>query len=252
MDANGEVIQTYSTKPNKEKNEQSLSAKQGLNRFLWNMRYPNAESFSGLVLWAGGTSGPAAIPGEYTAKLTVGKTSHDIKFEIVKDPRSRATDADFQAQLDFLLTLRDKLSETHLAIKKIRTTRDQVNAFASRMKKLSKNDKKLGERYKPVLEMIDGLVEKITAIEEELYQTKNQSPQDPLNFPIRLNNKLSALAGVVSTGDYPPTKQATEVYAEISGKIDVELKALNVIFDKEVSALNQQIQKLKVPAILVD
>jgi len=92
----------------------------------------------------------------------------------------------------------------------------------------------------------------MTAIEEKLYQTKNQSPQDPLNFPIRLNNKLSALAGVVATGDYPPTRQATEVFTEITGKIDAELKALNLIFDKDVSSLNLQIQKLKVPAISVD
>lgn len=252
MDSKGSVIQTFSTKPNKDKNEQSLSVKQGFNRFLWNMRYPNAESFSGMVLWAGGTSGPAAIPGDYTAKLTVGMASNDIKFKIVKDPRSTATDADFQAQLDFLLTLRDKLSETHVAIKKIRTTRDQVNAFAARMKKLSKSDKKLEGKYEPVTEMIDDLVKKMTAIEEKLYQTKNQSPQDPLNFPIRLNNKLSALAGVVATGDYPPTRQATEVFAEITGKIDAELKALNLIFDKDVSSLNLQIQKLKVPAISVD
>lgn len=205
-----------------------------------------------MVLWAGGTSGPAAIPGDYTAKLTAGMASNEINFKIVKDPRSTATDADFQSQLDFLLKLRDKLSETHVAIKKIRTTRDQVNAFAARIKKLSKNDKKLGEKYKPVMEMIDDLVKKMTAIEEKLYQTKNQSPQDPLNFPIRLNNKLSALAGVVATGDYPPTRQATEVFAEITGKIDAELKALNLIFDKDVSLLNLQIQKLKVPAISVD
>ena len=251
-DSAGKVVQVYSTQPNRKAKEQSLTVKQGFNEFLWSMRYPDAETFDGLVLWAGGTRGPSAIPGNYTAVLKVGKKSVTTQFEIVKDPRSPATDEDFAAQLKFLLQLRDKLTDTHLAIKKVRSARDQINEVVGRIKKQAGDNEKLKTKFKPIFEAAEALVKKMTSIEEKLYQTRNQSPQDPLNFPIRLNNKLSALASVVSTGDYPPTQQALDVYAEISGKIDVELKALKLLFTKDVKALNALIQKQKVPAIFLD
>ena len=249
-DAEGKAIQAFSTKPEKGSGQQPLKIKQGHNEFLWNMRYPDAESFTGLVLWAGGTRGPAAIPGTYSAKLTIADKSYSTKFQIVKDPRSPASDADFKAQLDFLLKLRDKLTETHVAIKKIRETRTQINSLVARIKKQADSEAKK-KSFKPIFDSAEAVNKKMTEIEEKLYQTKNQSPQDPLNFPIRLNNKLSALAGVVSTGDYPPTQQAVAVYTEISGKIDAELKKLSAIFASDVNKLNALIQKQKVPAIFV-
>ena len=251
-DSTGTTVQVYSTKPDKEKKEQPLTVKKGFNEFLWNMRYPDAETFDGLVLWAGGTRGPTAIPGKYSAVLEIGDKTTNTEFEIVKDPRSPASESDFKEQLDFLIKLRDKLSETHLAIKKIRSTRKQINDLVSRIKKQAGDNAKLKSAYKPIFDSADSLVKRMTAIEEKLYQTKNQSPQDPLNFPIRLNNKLSALAGVVATGDYPPTKQAVDVYTEISAKIDAELKSLNLLFAKEVKSLNALIQKQKVPAIFLE
>lgn len=251
-DSSGNVIQTYSTKPDESQKEQSLSVKEGYNEFLWNMRYPGAETFAGLVLWAGGTSGPTAIPGTYTAKISVGNTHQQTDFSIVKDPRSPATPSDFQAQLAFLLRLRDKLSETHQAIKNIRAVRGQVQALVKRFKKEADGNPKLNAVYQPILDAANALTRKMTAIEEKLYQTKNQSPQDPLNFPIRLNNKLSALAGVVATGDYAPTDQAVAVYNEISAKIDVELQTLKSLLAKDLKALNLMIQKQKVPFIFLE
>ena len=102
---------------------------------------------------------------------------------------------------------------------------------------------------KPVVDAANALVSKMTAIEEKLYQTKNQSPQDPLNYPIRLNNKLSALAGVVATGDYRPTAQAEAVYAELSAQIDVELKSWQTLLSKELKNLNDLVHQHRVPAI---
>ncbi|MEE2642576.1 MAG: glycosyl hydrolase [Planctomycetota bacterium] len=245
----GSPVQTYSTQPDREKKEQPLVVKKGMNEFLWNMRYPDAETFEGMVLWAGGTRGPAAIPGSYTVTLEVGSESFSSEFEILKDPRSPATDSDFQSQLAFLLRLRDKLSATHLAIRKIRTTRKQINTLTGRLRKQMEKNEKLKAGYQPVLKAAQELVKSMTEIEEKLYQTKNRSPQDPLNFPIRLNNKLSALAGVVSTGDYPPTQQAEQVYREISARIDVELNRLQGLLSKDLKNLNLLIQKQKVPAI---
>ncbi len=250
-DSSGAMIRTFSTDPNQDDKDATMSVKEGFNRIVWNMRYPSAESFEGLVLWAGGTNGPLAIPGNYRATLSVGEQQYQTSFEIVKDPRSPASSADFESQLSFLLKLRDKLSETHLAIKKIRAIRKQITMLTGRMEKQKSGDTE-SAKYQPILEASKNLITKLNSVEEKLYQTKNQSPQDPLNFPIRLNNKLSALAGVVGTGDYPPTAQAQMVFAEISAKIDVELKTLSQIISQDAVRLNQMIQKQKVPAIFVD
>ncbi|MEC9091425.1 MAG: glycosyl hydrolase, partial [Planctomycetota bacterium] len=159
-----------------DKKNTRLEVKQGLNTFLWNMRYPDAATFPGLVLWAGGTNGPAAIPGDYRVILDVGSKRLQAEFQIIKDPRSSATESDFREQFEFLLKLRDKLSQTHLAIKKIRLTRKQIQELVGRIRKQGRLDEKWQKSCQPIFDAADALTQRITAIEEKLYQTKNQSP----------------------------------------------------------------------------
>ena len=94
-------------------------------------------------------------------------------------------------------------------------------------------------------------MKKLTEVEEALYQTKNQSNQDPLNFPIRLNNKLAALLGVVSRGEAPPNEQSVEVYNDLAGKIDAQLAKLSQIVKTDVPAFNQVVKDQNIPAIVV-
>lgn len=183
LEANGKIIKSYSPKA-KEKSEQ-MPLKVGMNRFVWNMRYPEAEKFENLILWGGGTQGPKAVPGNYQARLIVSQDSMTVPFTIVQDPRATAPQADLVAQFDFLMGIRDKLVETHKAIKQIREVRKQVEELNGRAKSLAGAD--------TIKAVAKGMLGKMTKVEEALYQTKNQSSQDPLNFPIRLNNKLSAL-----------------------------------------------------------
>ena len=74
-------------------------------------------------------------------------------------------------------------------------------------------------------------------IEETLYQTKNRSGQDPLNYPIRLNNKLAHLNSVVGNGDYPPTDQSVEVRKELTQQIDVQLARFKKLEQEEISKI---------------
>ncbi len=271
LDAKGEVLQTFSTRPDREKKEQSLKVSEGMNQLRWDMRYPGAETFEGMVLWGGGTGGPTAVPGTYQVRLSQSKASKSAgdestvesketdgakpnpptdvfnvvtEFEILKDPRSSATQEDLQAQFDFLIGVRDKLSEVHTSIKKIRDIRDQIKALQERLAKDPKNEELVASAKQ--------LVKKLTAVEEQLYQTKNQSAQDPLNFPIRLNNRLSSLVGVVSTGDNPPTRQAIEVRDQLLAEIDQLLTQQEEIVNKGLSEFNQAVQKAKIPAIFTD
>lgn len=238
MEHNGKLIKKYATKPDKKAKEEMLRVKPGANRFVWNMRYPDAESFDGLIMWAGSVVGPKAVPGTYKAKLTVNGKSQETEFEILKDPRTSGTLADIQQQFQFLIEVRDKLSETNLAVKRIRTSREQINRVIDPMK--GKED------MKDVTDLAKSILDDMKKIEEALYQTKNRSGQDPLNYPVRLNNKLAALAGEADGGDYRPTQQVKAVQQEITGKIDDQLQQLNVIFKNQLPKLNELVKQKQI------
>ena len=220
-----------------------LSADAGLNRFVWDMRYTEATRFPGMILWAGETRGPRVVPGNYQVKLTVdGKTLTET-FTVKPDPRLSTTPADYAKQLDLALKIRDKLTETHNAIIKIRDVRKQIDDLLKRMKEQP--------NLKVINDAATGLNKNLTAIEEALYQTKNQSSQDPLNFPIRLNNKLAALGGVVARAEYAPTEQSFAVYQELSNQIDAQLQKLSQVLKTEVPAFNELVKSQSVPAVVV-
>jgi len=213
----------------------------GLNRFVWDMRYPEATRFPGMILWAGQTQGPKVVPGNYQVKLTVDGQTITQNFEIKPDPRLGTTPADYAKQLDLALKIRDKLTETHNAIIQIRDVKKQIEDLV----------KRVGPQSKPIADAGNGLNKKLTEIEEALYQTKNQSSQDPLNFPIRLNNKLAALLGVVSRSDTPPNEQSYAVYDELAADINAQLQKLAQIMKTDVPAFNQLVKDQNIPAIMV-
>ena len=232
MEQDGSSIKKFSTTA-KERNKK-MKAEDGFNRFVWNMRYESAERFDGLIMWAAGTNGPTAMPGNYMVKLSVDGQVMEAPFEILPDPRATASQADYQAQFDFLMTVRNKLTETHVAIKQIREVRGQINKVTGPMKGK--------EEYKPVLDESKRIMEELKGIEEALYQTKNRSGQDPLNFPIKLNNKLAHLSSQVGRGNFPPTAQAEGVRKEMTSQINKELDAYNKIMEQDIPALNKQIK----------
>jgi photosystem II stability/assembly factor-like uncharacterized protein len=241
----GKLIKKFSTKPDLKAKEEKLTLKQpGMNRFNWNMRYPNAEQFDGMILWAASLNGPRALPGTYKVKLTVNGKSMEQDFEILKDPRSTATEADMKAQFDFLQEVLAKVSETHVAIKKIRQARDQINRAIDPVK-----DQK--EAMKDVLDKAKAIQDAMKTIEETLYQTKNRSGQDPLNFPIRLNNKLAHLNSLAGAGNSRPTDQMIAFKNEITAEIDKHLEALNKIFREDIPAFNALVKQKNIDAVIL-
>ncbi len=239
LDSAGKVIETFS--PGAKKKNRQMSFEKGLNTFVWNMYYPDAEKFPGLILWFGGTRGPKAVPGKYKARLIVDKDSVTVPFEILKDPRSSATKEDMQAQFDFIKSIRDKLTEVHRGIKNIREARKQIKEIKDRIKDISGCEK--------IKSFADSLLASMKTIEERLYQTKNQSDEDPLNFPVRLNNRLSVVSSMSSIGDIRPTNQAIEVKREVTKLIDDQLDKLKLIFEKELPDFNKLVHEKNVPAV---
>ncbi len=243
MESSGKLIKKFSTKPDKKAKEEEMKIKPGMNKFVWNMRYTDAEGFDGLIMWAAGLTGPKAMPGTYKAKLTVAGKATETEFEILKDPRTSGSPSDIKEQFDFSISVRDKLSETNKAIKKIRTTREQINRVTEPMK--GKED------MKDATELAKSILDDIKKIEEELYQTKNRSNQDPLNYPVRLNNKLGALGSEVDGSDFKPTEQVKAVYKEVTEKIEIQLNLLNKVMNEKVPKFNEVVKQKQVSAISV-
>ena len=224
-----------------------MPAEAGLNRFVWNLRYPDARGVPGDATTERSLTGPLAPPGAYQVQLSVGGQTYTAVFELRQDPRVSATQADFEAQFSLLLRIRDKLSETHDAINRLRSIRQQVEEWARRAEGVSNGETAAGA----VGQAATGIKEKLTAIEAELIQGRARVQQDQLNFPTRLNAKLSGLSSVVGSADGAPTQQAYEVFHDLSTRIDQQLMQLQEIIQKDVAAFNELIRTSAIPAIVV-
>ena len=238
LDNEKKLIKKYDN----QSDENALDINSEKNSFVWNMRYDDAKGFDGLIMWAASLRGPIASPGQYYVKLTVNEKSEEQSFNILKDPRSNSTNEDLKEQFDFLLSVRDKVSDIHQTIIDIRSSRSQLIDLKS----------KISDKYPDMENSISDVISRITLIEEKLYQTKNRSGQDPLNFPIRLNNKLAHLTSVASVGNFKPTDQMYNVRDELIGLIDKELKMWEDIKENDLVKLNSTILENNIQLITIN
>jgi hypothetical protein len=204
------------------------------------LRCEKADDFDGLLMWWGTLNGPVVPPGIYKAILTADDDTLATAFEILLDPRTEGTASDRVAQFEFLKAVRDKVDETHDAIRNMRATRDQIAALLERLD---------GDKYVALFAEAEALDSTMIAIEEVLYQTKLKSNQDMLNYPIKLNNKLAHVGSLASMGIYRPTDQMIGVKEDLSAKIDVELDAWYVLRDDLLPAFNALIRNSEIDFI---
>jgi len=242
-DEEAEEEQAESEDDDDKDDEETFEVAPGMNRFEWDMRYPDAEEIPGAVLWAGDGRGPAAAPGEYTVRLVVGETTIEQAFQIIPDPRLDTPQEAYDEQFEFLWSVRNAVDEAHTAVNRIRTIRGQVEALLDRTADHKSHD--------VIEEAAEALLAKLKPIEEAILQTRSKSPQDPLNYPIRLSDKIAGLTRVVARGDDRPTDQAWAVYNELRAKLDAELARLDVVLEDDVPAFNFLVLMQKVPAIIV-
>ena len=220
-----------------------LPAGAGLNRFVWDLRGEDASRFKGLVLWGGGLQGPRVVPGTYQARLTVNGAVRTCRFEVRKDPRLATTIADYQKRYELHAKIRDELTQAHDAIARLRDVRDQLKSVAERAKTVTRDS--------TIADSARVIEQKLTSVEEALYQTRNRSSEDPLNYPIRLDNKLSLLTDEVDSADSAPTDPTTAVYEDIAGQIDVQLARLKEVLDTDLRSFNQLVREHDIPAVMV-
>jgi len=237
-DKQGRTIKTFSNYTKAV--EDQMEVVEGMNQFVWDQNYLPAERADGMILWNGGIGSAKAAPGKYTGKIKFGNDSADFSFVIKPNPAYAATEADYDAQVSFLLSVRDKFNEVQKAIRNIRTVRSQI---------MELNSKIDAKSHKEIKQLADSINKQITAVEEALYQTKAKSGQDVLNFPIRLNDKIAGLYGVASSGQNAPSRQVREVFADLSAQANLQLSKLKQVLDSDVKQLNKLINDKQVPVI---
>ncbi len=238
LDKNKKLIKTFSTKA-KEK-EDKLDVNSGMNQFVWNMNYPSAEKAEGLILWHGTVGGPKAAPGQYFYKIKAEKDSVEGSFNIKANPVYNLSQQDYEEQFNFLIAIRDKFNDIQKAGKNIRDIRKQINDFM---------DKQGNDVPKEIKQQADTINKQMTAIEEALHQTKAKSGQDVLNYPIRLDDKISGLYDFAASGNSAPAKQVKEAFAELGGQADLQLNKLKKIMDEDLAKFNAMIREKALPVI---
>jgi len=207
----------------------SLAA--GLNRVAWNLQYSGATTFPGMVLWGATTNGPTALPGTYQARLTVNGKSQTQTFTVRKHPMHDQSDADMRGQFELATEIRDKVSEANNAVIRIRKIKDAVKV--SLEKSSDAGLKNAGDK----------LSSNLSAVEEEIYQVRNRSNQDPLNFPIKINNRLASLLLTVERGDGKPIAVAPVVFKDLTEELKVQTDKLAQILATEVPAYNDEAKR---------
>lgn len=242
MSMKGDTLSSFSTFA--EAKDKKLKAKKGGNTHVWDTRGKGAKKLEGMIFWWANFNGAKAVPGNYKVLLNVNGNTQTQEFKILPDPRAEVSVADMQKQFDFISDINTTIDRAHKSIKKIRKINDQLDAFTKQYKD--------NEQTAELLEKAKSMKEGFSTIEKALYQTKNRSNQDPLNFPIRLTNKLGHLNSLVSIDDFPPTAQDVAVKNELTTKINSQLNAFDALIDKEMQEFNAEFNSLKLNYLFVE
>lgn len=214
--------------------------KAGLNRFIWDLRYPGPETFEGMILWSASSVGPLAVPGMYSARVTVGSDTQTTPFEVKIDPRLHGTTlADLQEQFDLAAQVSEATSAAHRTVGRIRGIRKDIK------------DREAKAKNKALSTDVAAVLAKLDAVEEDLYQTRNRSGQDPLNFPIKLGNKLGALLRVVSSGDGRPNESSYEVFRVEKAQLDAIMTRYDAVITVDLPRINKRLESRKLEPIRV-
>jgi photosystem II stability/assembly factor-like uncharacterized protein len=215
----------------------SASMTAGMNRVTWDLQYAGATTFPGMVLWGATTSGPFALPGSFQVRLTVDGKTFAQPLSVKRHPLRSVSDLDLREQFELAIQIRDKVSEANNAVIQIRRIKQQVG---ERLTKSSDAQLK---------SCADRLTKSLSAVEEEIYQVRNQSNQDPLNFPIKINNRLAALMRVVTTGDGKPIGNAVPIFKDLSAELKTQTDRLQEALLSELAAFNAEAKRLGLPEV---
>ena len=243
LDDAGQVIRTFSSATPDDTDAPVVSASPGLNRFAWDMLYPAATSVPGDLGTAGKPTAPHAPPGRYAVRLSVNGTELSQEFEIARDPRVSATQADLQEKFELHVRVRDRLSEVNAAIIELRNVRQQAAEWANR----AKNAEQGAEE---VTRVSRRLINDLDAAEKRLMKVGFRGALDRPNMRPTINTRLAELCEVVAVADFAPPRQSYDVFEVLSRQAGEELTALRKTIDAGVAELERVIGEHGVPNVV--
>ena len=223
--------------------DSTVSLRAGLNRFVWDLHYPDTKQPKDIINDEGSTRGPFVTPGKYGVRLTAAGQTQTRSFIVRGDPRLTTTQADYDAQLALSLDVQKKTNELSDAIQRII---DIEHAMDERV-----NDTK-GQAYaKHIADAVQPVKTKLEAIRDSLVEIHSHADQITLHYPVRYYNMLLSLAGMVQSADAAPTAQEGGIYREIAPKVDVQITRLRAIESSDIAAFNNLLKELNVPAVMI-
>ncbi len=237
MDGDGNVLRTFTVavegEPRDRWSGQALEVRAGWNRLRWDLRTDPAATFPGMILWGVRTMAPVVPPGEYRVRLDLGVVSTSVPLEVKRNPWVEGvTDEDLVAQYEFGVRIREQVDRANRAVIEIRGVEAQLEERLE-----ASDDERLhaaGERLQAALDEVEG----------EIYQVRNRSNQDPLNFPIKVNNRLANLLSMSERGDGRPGSGMVEVFGIMVGRLEGLLEALEEVWGEELAEVNEVLRGL--------
>ncbi len=253
LDSDGEEIRSFGRKPAEADTEdeedpsaQYLTTEAGLNRFIWNLRYKDAEQLAGDAFTDKSVTGALAAPGTYQVRLTVDGESQTESFELYVDPRVGSSQEDLQAQFELWQEVNAKLSETHRAVKRLRLARKRVKSMAEMVADSGVEE----EAKKAIQERAEQIAAQLGEVEVELVQPEAKVAFDRIRLRAMLNAKLHNLVSVIGAADERPPQQAYDVFAHLSELTDEQLDKLDSILGESIADFNAAVQAANVPAVV--
>jgi hypothetical protein len=189
-------------------------------------------TFPGMILWGATQNGPTVLPGSYQVRLTADGVAQTQSFQILKHPLRPISDADLLFQWNLASRIRDKVNEANLAVIRIRRIKTDI---ADRIKDAPAEVRTAGEQ----------LAKALSTVEEDVYQVRNQSGQDPLNFPIKTNNRLASLLRVAVSGEGRPTGNVELIFNDLIAELKAETDRLEKTISDQLPPFNNMLQRIK-------
>jgi hypothetical protein len=251
LDAKGQVVRSITGQPPRKEGDpapgggggggfgggpQGAPMAAGVNRYTWDLNSTGVVTFPGMILWGATQAGPAVLPGTYQVRLTADGVTQAQSFAVLKHPLRPISDADLQFQWDLASRIRDKVNEANNAVIRIRRIKTDI---AERIKEAPAEVRSAGEQ----------LAKALSVVEEQVYQVRNQSGQDPLNFPIKTNNRLASLLRVANSGEGRPTGNVEPIFNELVAELRAETDQLEKVISSQLGPFNQMLQRIKLKPI---
>jgi hypothetical protein len=242
LTGDGEVLRTIRTEGEGDSGGRwgggSLPAAAGLNRLNWNLAIDPAPTFPGMILWGARTMSATVPSGDYTVRLTADGRTETTTLKVVRNPWiTDVSDADLQAQFSFAREIQAKVTEANGAVIAIRRAKVQLEERLA-----ASDDRDLRRAAAAFLTAA-------SEVEANIYQVRNRSGQDPLNFPIKVNNRLANLLSMVERGDGAPNDGMREVFGIMADELAGYTSTLQAIWDNQLAAVNQELERLGLEAL---